>query len=240
MEENAIVLSGGMNTENVLKIGDEVHRTRSSNHEFIQRILRFLEHSNFSYSPRFLGIDQKGREILTFIEGEVPREFALSLQQKIDAIKILRKLHDVLAKCDAKGASETICHNDFAPWNIIVKNDKVVGVIDFDESAPGDRIDDIAYFIWTFLDLGVSAESVEAQIGNIAALVRAYGLLRKEELISAIFKQQRRILAFRKQIVASEEDEHLVSFSQQAIINIQKSIDWVDKYREEIEKAISA
>jgi hypothetical protein len=36
----------------------------------IHKLLKHLENKGFSYAPKFLGIDGKGRERLSYIEGE--------------------------------------------------------------------------------------------------------------------------------------------------------------------------
>ncbi|MEO1805925.1 MAG: aminoglycoside phosphotransferase family protein [Bacteroidota bacterium] len=234
MKEDRTVLKGGMSAREVVKIGDRVHRTASSRAAFVHKVLGHLEDAGFAYAPRFLDIDEEGREILTFIVGEVPREIPLTFPQKVEAMKILRGLHDCLATSNLKGTYETICHHDFAPWNVIVNQGRVVGVIDFDEAAPGNRIDDVAYFIWTFLDLGVSEDSDEVQIKHIGELMDAYRLENRAAWVPAIVLQQKKIQDFRQQIVSEGQDPDLVAFSKNALINIQKSIAWVHTHRERI------
>ena len=48
--------------------------------------------------PRFRGIDEKGREILSFLPGEAPRDLGrFSEEQLAAAAKIIRALHDGFA-----------------------------------------------------------------------------------------------------------------------------------------------
>jgi hypothetical protein len=115
MKDHEIILSAGMSKEEVIQIGNTVHRTKPSNFSFSDSLLLYLEKCDFPYSPRFLGIDSKGRELLSFINGRVPSGMPLTFQQKIDAIKILREFNDLLSDSILSGEQETVCHNDFGP-----------------------------------------------------------------------------------------------------------------------------
>lgn len=201
MDENEFVLNGGHNAESVVRIGGTVHRSMGQNSTFVHSILRYLEQKDFPYSPRFLRVDERGREILSFIEGEVPRGINLDENQMSVCVKILRSFHNVLASSPYCEGGETICHRDFAPWNIVFENNVPVGVIDFDDAMPGERIEDLAYFIWTFLDLGVAEISNEMQVRQVLQLCVSYGSDYCGGVMEAMQREQNRILDFRRNIV---------------------------------------
>lgn len=52
------------------RIGDTVRRPASWWTSAVHDLLKYLEAVGFKYSPRVLGFDEQGREILTFMEGE--------------------------------------------------------------------------------------------------------------------------------------------------------------------------
>ncbi|MEL7221352.1 MAG: phosphotransferase, partial [Bacteroidota bacterium] len=175
-----------------------------------------------------------GRDMLTYIEGEVPRGIPLTEAQLYTAIQLLRKMHDLATHSDLCNEQETICHHDFSPWNIIIKNKKVAGIIDFDELAPGARVDDLTYAIWTFLDLGVAAISDAEQLKRIQQLVNCYDLRNRQDFIPALLRQQNRILSFRQEVVATSTNQQMRKFSRGAIQRINQSIEWVKRNEQAI------
>ena len=67
--EEEIQLSGG-NLGGAVRVGDTVRRRAGAWTPAVAELLRHLEAKGFSGAPRFLGIDTKGREMLSFLEGE--------------------------------------------------------------------------------------------------------------------------------------------------------------------------
>jgi hypothetical protein len=62
-------LRGG-SVSTVVRAGDTVRR--QPGRPFVRELLGFLERSGWGGAPRFLGVDEQGREILTFVDGYVP------------------------------------------------------------------------------------------------------------------------------------------------------------------------
>lgn len=156
--ENEEILTGG-NVSNVYRSGDIVRRELKSDSVKTHKLLQHLESKGFDYAPKFLGIDEKNREILSFIEGEAGnyplKKYMLSNDVLKEIAKMLRLYHDAVSDFqisdewkpmdNTPDTMEVICHNDFAIYNIIFYHEKPVGIIDFDVAAPGPRLWDIAY-----------------------------------------------------------------------------------------------
>lgn len=62
MLDNEKRLSGG-NVSNVYRMVDTVRREINQDSHKIHKLLKHLESKGFRYAPKFLGIDEKGREI---------------------------------------------------------------------------------------------------------------------------------------------------------------------------------
>lgn len=164
--ENEEMLTGG-NVSDVYRSGDTVRRELKPDSPKIHKLLKHLENKGFSYAPKFLGIDEKGREILSFIEGEAGnypiKKYMWSNDALIEIAKMLRLYHDAVSdfSFDDSWKSldntpqqfEVLCHNDFAIYNIIFNHERPVGIIDFDVAGPGPRIWDIAYTLYTCVPL---------------------------------------------------------------------------------------
>ncbi|RDW22093.1 phosphotransferase [Oceanobacillus chungangensis] len=164
--ENEELLTGG-NVTNVYRLGDTVRRETKPDSPKIHKLLRHLENKGFSYAPKFLGIDEKDREILSFIKGEAGnyplKKYMWSNIALKEIAKMLRLYHDAvkdfpIEKCwqpidNTPQPIEVLCHNDFAIYNIIFNQEKPIGIIDFDHAAPGPRLWDIAYTLYTCVPL---------------------------------------------------------------------------------------
>lgn len=106
----------------MVQVGDTVRRPVGSHSEFVHRLLLHLEGVGFDGAPRFLGVDSKGREVLTLLPGApLPGTIILSDQQLRSAAALLRRFHDAAASApeDMRLAGETIVHGDVGPWNIM-------------------------------------------------------------------------------------------------------------------------
>ncbi|GLC89749.1 aminoglycoside phosphotransferase family protein [Lysinibacillus piscis] len=163
---NEYELTGG-NVSKVYRLGDTVRRDVKIDSPKIHKLLKHLENKGFSYAPRFLGIDENGREILSFIEGEAGnyplKKYMWSNSVLKEIAKILCLYHDAVSDFplsddwqsidNTPNKIEVLCHNDFAIYNIIFNNEKPVGIIDFDVAGPGPRLWDVAYTLYTCIPL---------------------------------------------------------------------------------------
>ncbi len=230
MALSEIPLSGGEMTASVVRIGNRVHRTRPVNAAFTQAVLQYLETQAFPFSPRYFGQDEKDREILSFMPGEVPRAIPLNFSQKKDCIRILGSFHDLMAESALQGEMETVCHHDFAPWNVIVDQESVAGLIDFDTALPGARVEDVGYFLWTFLDLGDPSLDDQEQLERVEELLACYGPLDRAALVPALQQRQKDILQYRKGLAISAPSPAQRAAAQQRCQEIEISIQWVATY----------
>jgi hypothetical protein len=143
--------------------------------------------------PEPRGRDEEGREVLSWIDGEVPGypmpDWVWSEAVLTRAARMLREYHDATAGFPASGPwqlpahepAEVICHNDFAPYNLVFRDGRPAGAIDFDAASPGPRVWDLAYLAYRLVpltapenpDVPLTPEATRA--ARLAALCAAYG-----------------------------------------------------------------
>lgn len=164
--ENEELLTGG-NVSNVYRFRDTIRRELKQDSPKIHKLLNHLEDKGFNYAPKFLGIDEKSREKLSYIKGEAGNYPLKSYMWSDDALKdiakMLRLYHEAVSDFPVSDEwkpientpkpLEVLCHNDFAIYNIIFYNKKPVGIIDFDVAGPGPRLWDLAYTLYTCVPL---------------------------------------------------------------------------------------
>lgn len=191
------LLAGG-NVSEVYKSGNTVRRALRPDSDKIHALLQHLQKKEFPYAPKFLGNDDKGREVLTFIEGEAGnyplKEYMWSDEALKETAKMLRHYHEAVSDfpISAEWTSmdktpdhpEVICHNDFAVYNMIFRDQTPIGIIDFDHAAPGPRLWDIAYCLYTCVPL---SRFYHAETGEKVHYDAAKDAGRKKRRVSLFF-----------------------------------------------------
>lgn len=158
MEE--VPLSGGSVAKTVVRVGDTVRRSVDRWSPAVHELLRHLEQTGFDGSPRFLGMDHRGREMLSWMDGSPasrPWPAALLVDSGLRRFaRLLRRFHDAVAGFEpaaelewwtgirAPGPGEIVIHGDLGPWNTIWRDDMPVGLIDWDFAEPALAIVDVA------------------------------------------------------------------------------------------------
>ena len=135
MTGTEIPLGGGNMSSGVVRVGDTMRARRAPRTPAVHALLTHLHEVGFSSAPRPLGIDDRGREVLTFMPGTVawPGHFHLldADRQLRRAARLMREFHDAVAGFapppDARwqalmpaDGDKIIAHHDLAPWNLVI------------------------------------------------------------------------------------------------------------------------
>lgn len=196
-----IPLAGGDVTEGVVSVGDTVRRPLGDHSPLVHKVLRHLEAVGFEGAPRFLGIDGKGREILTHVDGEVAGrpwpEWVADEERARSVARLARRLDDAMLPLgipdgagpvdpDQPGPAPTfIGHRDFTPENTVFRHGRATAFIDFDICGPASRVQEVTnLLLWWGAWMPVPDREPVMQEVDAAdrgrAIVRAYGLDKAE------------------------------------------------------------
>ena len=180
-DEHEEILAGG-NMTAVVRVGDTVRRAAGPWTPTIHAFMRHLRASGFKAVPEPLGIDGRGREIISLLPGAPATyplpDFAWSDATLTAVARFLRAFHDASAgfvpppggrwQWQAHEPAEVICHNDFAPYNLMFEDERPTGVIDLDVASPGPRVWDMAYTAYRFVPLTDPANPDTPFLGTVA------------------------------------------------------------------------
>lgn len=187
-----IFLQGGGRTQ-VSKLGNVVFRSSGPWSQSVVDLLRHLELSGFSEAPSVIGdgFDEKGRETLSFIDGDVlhPRPWSDEALPELGAI--LRRLHDVTGLFQipenavwqpwfgrSLGAGPLVVgHCDVGPWNIVSRNGLPVALIDWEVAGPVRQDIELAQACWLNAQLYDDDIAEKVGLGSAASRARQMRLL---------------------------------------------------------------
>jgi Phosphotransferase enzyme family len=175
------VLSGGNTHEQVVRINRTVRRPTGPWTPAVHALLIHLEKQSYDGAPRVHGIDERGREVLDYIEGDVVHPAHLDLVEPdaalAEVVQTIRLFHDAAESfndfarfawsdrgSDPSGQREILCHNDLAPWNLVHSRNGHWTFIDWDLAAPGRRSWDLAWALLSFIPLLPDSDLSEARI----------------------------------------------------------------------------
>ena len=152
----------------VVRVGDTVRRPVGPQTPAVEGLLRHLERAGFAGAPRHLGYDERGREVLTYVPGEVaahdePPAWVATDEALVSVTRLMRALHDATAGfVPPEGAEwawpppphrrgDVVGHNDACRENVVFDGTTAVAFVDFDFAGPATRAWDVAGVVRHFV-----------------------------------------------------------------------------------------
>lgn len=191
-------LVGGAQTEGLVRVDDTTRRPAHHRSRYVDRLLQHLADVGFAGAPRPLGYDDRGRQVLTFVEGDVPgvAPYRLSDARIRSAATLIKNFHDAAATFVSGAGQETVCHGDLGPHNTVFRGEYAVALIDFDvDVGPGRRVDDFAHAVWCFADLTETDVDVTEQARRARLMCDTYGGITVPEVVDALIARFHRARA---------------------------------------------
>ena len=205
--DEVLLLGGTANRGQVVRVGDTVRRPQRDSSPATHALLRHLADVGFPGAPRFLGVDEQGREVLSYVAGTAVTPpypaWALTDAALVSVAHLLRDYHRAVSTFDptslpwppsppAPFAGELVSHNDVNLDNVVFRDGRAVALIDFDLASPGCRVWDVASAVRLWAPLRPDRFIDDARRGRALARLRlfadGYGLsgADRERLVTAV------------------------------------------------------
>ena len=198
--EVEVELTGGTaNRGLVVRVGETVRRPRPAAPAGVQALLQHLERVGFDGAPRHLGQDENGRDVLSYVDGDVPiaphPAWALTDDALVSVAALLRRYHRAAASFDptpydwpttvpSPYRGPLVTHNDPNLDNVVFRGGAAAALIDFDLASPGSPLWDVALAarLWVPLrDPSDVPDDLASRAGHrLRLFAEGYGLTRPQ------------------------------------------------------------
>ena len=227
----------------------------------VHALLRHLEHAGFDGAPRVLGIDERGREVLTYVPGEVPHRARPQIvtDRALDEVgRLLRRFHDAVLNFKLPsgirwhhkpipGPKTLVCHNDLAPRNTVFRDGGPVAFLDWDYAHPAPPLWDVVHAAWQFVPLTDEAgcarhgwPSPPDRFRRLRTFCDAYGLTEEDRLGFVKFAVRRMVTTACgiEALAAARKPafERLVAAGIPMMIRMEQ--EWIERHAEELDAAL--
>ena len=176
-------LSGGNASEGVVRVGATVRKPWTAATPAVHEVMRRVRAAGVDV-PEVIGQDDQGRQVLELVPGTLAMDCAPLTDEELARVgRLVRSIHDATRDLVPDPAvpwenllpttgADLVCHNDLAPWNLLVGERWVF--IDWDGAGPSTRLWDLAYAAQSFTINDSRIDPDEAAAG-LAAFVEGYG-----------------------------------------------------------------
>jgi phosphotransferase family enzyme len=189
-DQREVLLEGGTaNRGRVVRIGDTVRRPQRATSPATRALLEHLAGVGFAGAPRFLGIDEQDREVLSYVPGAAVTppypEWALTDEALTSVAHLLRDYHAAVETFDPAPhrwpasppppfAGDLVSHNDVNLDNVVFRDGRAVALIDFDLASPGSRVWDVACAVRLWAPLRPDRHIGDSRRGRVLDRLRLF------------------------------------------------------------------
>jgi aminoglycoside phosphotransferase (APT) family kinase protein len=214
-----------------------VRRVATDRTPWIHRLLVHLHDRGFEAAPRPLGIDERGREVLSWIDGDTHHGAEPDVEVLAEAMRLVRRLHDLTADTELAGGEECVIHGDLSPRNTIHLAGHAVAFIDWDTARPGSRWWDVSRACWQFVDPRPGSDPAEVA-RRWRSMLDAYGMEDGTPLVAEVLLRldENADDIEAKAAAGSEAYQRLVDLAAPTVIRSIR--DWVIADRDELERGV--
>lgn len=155
------------------KVVDGCVLKKSSKNEIEYEMMKYMQERNFSMIPRYINTEE-GVDRFSFIEGSVRNSYVVDVRDLLQVVEFLRKFHDFAQ--DKLGKGQVYVHGDLTVKRFVYKEDKLVGVIDWESCSIGKIEDDLVDLILKGTNVCTYFRKNEEVFKVIKDILVTYGL----------------------------------------------------------------
>lgn len=186
-------LMGG-NVGGAVLVGDTVRRPAGPWTPAVHDLLDYLA-PRVLHVPKVLGLDDVGRETLTYLPGrvvDIDTEL-LTDEQVASVVAWSRAFHAAVAGFTHPGpwryfpmpSPTLIGHNDIAPYNVCFDGEDLVGVFDWDMGGPSTPLFELAFIAWNCVPLWRDI-GPQAAARRLTVIASTYGGFHPRQILRTV------------------------------------------------------
>lgn len=159
MDYEEPLVGGNASGDGVVRVGRTVRKPWAASTPSVVAFVNALRAAGVD-APAPLGRDDAGRQVQEFVPGSLALDQYPLTQPELRRVgAMIRQIHDASTIYEPQAGAvwetaipapgdDLICHNDLAPWNLLVGERWMF--IDWDAAAPSTRLWDLAYAAQAF------------------------------------------------------------------------------------------
>jgi hypothetical protein len=212
--------------------------------------------------PEPLGRDEQGREVLSWIDGDVAvppyPDWASTDEFMISVAHLLRSMHEASAGFDPTPyvwndelrdafVGPNMCHNDLCLENLVARDGRVVAFLDFDFLAPGRVVTDVVATSRFVVPLRSPARrqpwlGEDEVFRRLRLFADSYGLTDEERVTFVTVLEERRASGERFVLGRAQRGEALFQhwLSDAGTVKLRAEEEWMKANRDRIATALTA
>lgn len=242
-----VPLAGG-HTAPVVRRGDTVRRVAGPWTPAVAALMTGLRAAGVELVPEHHGLDDQGREVVAWVDGEVPvyplPEWAWDDGVLVDVAAAVRRVHDAAAGLDlpltgwrrpAVEPVETVCHGDVAPYNAVFRDGHLVALIDWDHALPAPRLWDLGYLAYRFVSLTPPGHRdgrpgsgpPDEQWRRVGLLCEAYGGVEAADVVAWAARRLEDLVAYSRAEAAAGNEAMQRTIDLGHVALYEGDLEWV-------------
>jgi hypothetical protein len=238
-------LAGG-NSGPVIRDGDAIRKPSGPWTPQVHAYMRALRERGLAFVPEPRGIDEQGREVVEFVEGDVGiypmPDWVWSDELLVEVTQVTRRLHDASIGLDlpldgwrreAVQPVEVMCHVDLAPYNTVCRDGHLVALIDWDYATPAPRGWDLGYLAYRWVALTPHGyddreePDLPEQRRRLRLLCDTYGGVEPDEVLGWAIRRLEDLVAYSLAQVAADNPTFIATNEAGHTAYYQRTIAWL-------------